>query len=197
MNHKPIDQVRKITLSIFVFWLSLFICSKSIVAQTDSSGRGTRFYKEQNLFSIGAGFQRGFIFAHSEAVQNTKGSHPIGVELILSWKRNDAAVWDLCNCYPRKGLLLTYNDYDNSILGQGFSAAYFLEPTYRLSRNLFFSFKAASGLSYLTNPFDSIKNPTNQSYSTDLSVYLNVGLGLWFQLNPHWWINSSINYQHI
>ena len=180
-----------------MFWLSLTICCKSSIAQTDSSGRLIKPYKEPNLFSIGAGYQRGFILAHSEAVQNTKGSNPTGVELILSWKRNDPAVWDLCNCYPRKGLLLTYHEYDNAILGQGLSAAYFLEPTYRLSKNLFFAFKAASGLSYLTNPFDSIKNPANQSYSTDLSVYLTVGLGLWFQLNPHWWINSSINYQHI
>ena len=189
--------MRKISLSIFVFWLSLVVCSKSIIAQTDSSGKGTRLYKEKSLFSIGAGYQRGFIFAHSEAVQNTKGANPRGVEFILSWKRNDPAVWDLCNCYPRKGILLTYYDYDNAILGHGFSAAYFLEPTYRLSRNLFFAFKATSGLSYLTNPFDSIKNPTNQSYSTDLSVYLMVGLGLWFRVTPHWWINTSVNYQHV
>jgi hypothetical protein len=184
-------------LYIFVFGLSLAFCFQTSVAQTDSSGRVTKPYKERNLFSIGAGYQRGFILAHSEAVQNTKGANPIGIELILSWKRNDAAVWDLCNCYPRKGLLLTYHEYDNAILGHGFSAAYFLEPTYRLSNKLFFAFKAASGLSYLSNPFDSIKNPTNQSYSTNLSVYLMVGLGLWFQLNPHWWINGSINYQHM
>ena len=131
--------MRKISVYIVAFSLTLFFCSTSL-AQTDSTGKKPRVKKEPNLFSIGAGYQRGFILAHSEAVQNTKGANPIGVELILSWKRNDAAVWDLCNCYPRKGLLLTYNDYDNAILGKGYSAGYFLEPTYRLSSNLFFSF---------------------------------------------------------
>jgi len=167
------------------------------MAQTHSSETVKRPYKEKSLFSIGAGHQRGFIFAHSQAVQNTKGSHPRGMELMLSWQRNDAASWDLCNCYPRKGLLLAYYDYDNTILGNSFSAAYFLEPKYRLGKTLFFSFKGTSGLSYLTRPFDSINNPANQSYSTHLSAYLMVGAGFWFRLSPHWWLNASANYQHV
>lgn len=122
--------------------------------------------------------------------------HLTGLELTLSWQRNDAAVWDLCNCYPRKGLLLAYYTYDNTILGKSFSAAYFLEPTYKLSNKLFFAFKGAFGLSYLTHPFDSIGNPANQSYSTHLSGYLLVGAGLWYRINGHWWINACLNYQH-
>jgi hypothetical protein len=154
--------LQKILLLIFAIWLLPVVCLKKCMAQTNSSENVKRLYKEKSLFSIGVGHQRGFIFAHSQAVQNTKGSHPKGLELMLSWQRNDAAVWDLCNCYPRKGILLAYYDYDNAILGNSFSAAYFLEPTYRLGKNLFFSFKGASGLSYLTRPFDSINNPANQ-----------------------------------
>jgi hypothetical protein len=92
--------------------------------------------------------------------------------------------------------LLSFFDYDHKVLGHGSSVAYFLEPTYKLSHNLLFSLKGAAGISYLSNPFDSISNPTNQSYSTQISTYLLVGLGLWFKLNKHWWINTSINYQH-
>ena len=149
-----------------------------------------------NMFSNGLGVQHGFIFAHSQAVQNTKGSHPTGIEVIFSWQRNDASVWALCNCYPRKGLLLAYYDYDNVILGKSFTVAYFLEPVYRLNKNIFFSFRGSAGLSYLTNPFDSLRNPTNLSYSTTISPYLLLGLGLWVRLNDHWWLSTSVNYQH-
>jgi hypothetical protein len=189
--------VQKITVYLFTVWLPLVVCLTPGRAQKNTADTLKRLYKEKSIFSIGIGHQRGFIFAHSEAVQNTIGSHPKGLELILGWQRNDAAVWDLCNCYPRKGLLLAYYDYDNAILGNSFSAAYFLEPQYRLGKNLFFSFKGASGLSYLTRPFDSITNPANQSYSTHLSAYLMVGAGFWFRLNPHWWLNASANYQHV
>jgi hypothetical protein len=98
------------------------------------------------------GTQHGFIFAHSEAVENTKGSNPTGIEGILSWQRNDSATWSLCNCFPRKGLLLAYYDYDNKVLGKSITGAYFLEPTYRLSKGSFFAFKGAAGISSLTNP---------------------------------------------
>jgi len=177
--------------AITIIWLICF--SSSILhAQVDSS-------KEirNDQFSIGLGIHKGFIFAHSQAVQNTKGSHPTGIEGILSWQRVDSAVWSLCNCFPRKGLILAYYDYDNNILGKSVTAAYFLEPVYRLSNKAAFSLRGSAGISYLTNPFDSIRNPFNQSYSTALSAYLLLGVGSWFRLNDQWQLNISFNYQHI
>lgn len=167
-----------------------------MVAQHDSLAQKEPTVKPTNLFSMGLGIQYGSVFAHSPTVENTKGSHPRGVEIILSWQRNDRMIWNLCNCYPRKGLLLTYYDYDSDVLGKSFTVAYFLEPTYRLGKNIFFSFRTAAGLSYLNSPFDSIRHPNNRSYSTNMNVYLLVGLGVWFKLGDHWLVNPSINYNH-
>ncbi|HEY0750839.1 MAG TPA: acyloxyacyl hydrolase [Chitinophagaceae bacterium] len=152
--------------------------------------------QKAEIRSYGAGIQHGFIFAHSEAVENTKGSRPTGVELTLSKQRIDSAIWQLCNCYPRRGLLFSFYDYDNKVLGKSVTAAYFLEPVYRLSNRLSFSLKGAAGLSYLSNPFDSIYNQTNLSYSTHISVYLQLGTGLWYRLNDHWSLNTSVSYNH-
>ena len=101
-----------------LMFIIVSICSHNAVAQTDSIENKQSTYKLKNIFSSGLGVQHGFIFAHSQAVQNTKGSYPTGVEVILSWQRNDASIWELCNCFPRKGLLLAYYDYDNAILGK-------------------------------------------------------------------------------
>lgn len=92
--------------------------------------------------------------------------------------------------------MLSYYNYDSRILGHGLTGAYFLEPHYRVSNNISFSFIGSAGLTWLTNPFDSIRNPANQSYSQYLNGYLRVGVGLWFRLNDHWWLNSSVNYHH-
>ena len=175
-----------------ILWLTIGCCY-NVHGQVDSLAAAP---KSRDMFSAGAGVQHGFIFAHSEAVENTKGSNPTGVEVVLSWQRNDSTIWSLCNCYPRKGLLLSYYDYDNQVLGKSATAAYFLEPSYRLSKGAFFSFKGAAGFSYLTNPFDSLKNPGNMSYSTRINGYLLLGVGLWFRLGRQWWLNTSANYQH-
>jgi hypothetical protein len=180
-------------------WLSIIffaICiTPSAFSQTDSIAEKTN--REKSLFSIGLGIQHGTIFAHSVDVQNTKGARPTGIEAIFSWQRNDAATYALCLCYPRQGVMLAYYDYDVDLLGKSGTAAYFLEPAYRITDGLLFSFKGAAGLSYLTNPFDSITNPGNQSYSTHLSAYLLVGVGAWVRLSDQWWLNPSVNYQHI
>lgn len=153
--------------------------------------------KVANIFSIGLGIQHGFIFAHSRAVQNTKGANPTGIELSFGWQRNDTETWNLCNCFPKKGLLLFYYDYDVRILGKSFGAAYFLEPVYKVGNKTFFSFRGIAGLAYLTYPFDSIYNSTNQSYSSAIGGYLLLGIGLSYMINTQWWLNTTINYQHI
>ncbi|MBZ9731012.1 acyloxyacyl hydrolase [Salegentibacter sp. JZCK2] len=179
-------------------WLVIFTsCTAPAIAQTDSTAAEVNTTKQKPLFSIGLGVQHGFIFAHSEDVQNTSGAQPTGIETILSWQRNDSASFSLCLCYPRQGVMLAYYDYDVGLLGKSGTAAYFLEPTYRISKGVLFSFKGAAGLSYLSNPYDSIGNPGNQSYSTHMSAYLLVGVGAWVQLAERWWLNPSLNYQHI
>src|SRR5690606_10467280 len=115
----------------------------------------------------------------------------------LGWQRNDSATFALCHCYPRQGVLLAYYDYDVEVLGKSGTAAYFLEPTYRIGDGFLFSFKGAGGLSYLSNPHDSVNNPGNQSYSRPVSAYLLVGLGAWLRLTEQWWLNPTLNYQHI
>lgn len=189
---KTYDARQLTGLIYFGMLISVSFSIAPAYAQSDSASTA----KQEALFSIGMGIQHGSIFAHSLDVQNTKGARPTGIEGILSWQNNDSTTFALCHCYPRQGLLLTYYDYDVALLGKSATAAYFLEPTYRIGNTVLFSFKGAAGLSYLNNPFDSIDNPGNQSYSTNMSVYLLFGIGAWLRLWEGWWLNPSINYQH-
>ena len=180
-------------------WLSIWLISQllSLGISAQKNDSTSPFAKLPNIFNISSGIQHGFIFAHSPLVENTKGAIPTGIEVSFGWQRSDALTWNLCNCFRRKGLLIAYYDYDTKILGKGISAAYFLEPNYKLGKKNFFSIKGAAGFSYLTNPFDSMKNPTNQSYSAAVNGYLLIGIDLWFKLSDHWWLNGSVNYQHV
>lgn len=175
--------------------ISIYILSgfQILHAQSDSSNA----IRSEKIFSLIPGLQYGFIFAHSPTVENTKGANPFGIDLSLAWQKNDSATWNLCNCFPQKGILVSFYDYDTDVLGESLNVSYFLEPFYRLGKNTFFSIKGAAGLSYLTNPFDSVHNPTNMSYSSTISGYLLVGVGLWFRLHKNWKLNTSFNYQHV
>ena len=183
-------QVSSVTIGLLLGFLQI---GRS---QKDSTTDHFQIKKERRIVSLTLGVQHGFVFAHSPAVENTKGAHPTGAEFILNWRKSDAQAWNLCNCFPANGLLLAYYDYDSEILGHSFTAAYSLEPAYRIGKRSLLYLRLVAGLSYLTNPYDSIKNPSNASYSTHVSGYLLFGLGLSFALNEKWRTNISANFQH-
>jgi hypothetical protein len=190
-----IFSVKRITtVLIKLKWrLSVFVLVHPAFAQTDTIGYEI---KKQSVKEFGATFHYGSIFAHSEAVQNTAGSNPVGVELSYTWQRRDKGVVDLCNCFPRQGIVLSYFNFDTEILGRGYMAGWMLEPTYRLGNKLQLGIKGIAGLTYMTNPFDSVKNPTNQSYSTAISAYLLVGLNLSYPIGEKWRLQAGGNFGH-
>jgi len=143
-----------------------------------------------------AGYHSGFIFAHSIFVQNTKGTKPDGFELEYSRLRTDSVFRAHFNCYSRSGFNFTYVDFNKQLLGSSYSLCYFIEPNYRLGNALHINVRAAAGLSYLTNPFDSIKNPANQSYSWPINMFLQLGFGLTCPVGKHFSLYARGNFFH-
>jgi hypothetical protein len=143
-----------------------------------------------------AGYHSGFIFAHSIHVQNTKGTKPDGFELEYSHLRTDSASRAHYSCYPRSGFNFTYTDFNKQLLGQSYSLCYFIEPNYRIGNWLHVNVRAAAGLSYMTNPFDSVKNPENQSYSWPINTLLQLGFGVVCPLTKHFALYGRGNFFH-
>jgi hypothetical protein len=174
-----------------IIWiLGLFCCNSVIYSQTSSDSFPL-------LRGLIAGVGYGSIFAHSTAVQNTKGSHPRGIELQIMNQRVDRKTYNICRCYPRQSILTGAYSFDNKVLGWSGMAAYMLEPSYRISDRFFFSMRGSAGLAYASEPYDANKNPTNQSYSTTINAYLLYGLGLQFQFNQRMAMQLTANFQHI
>lgn len=147
-------------------------------------------------FVLAARVHDGFIFAHNVHVQDTKGTHPDGFELEYSHLHTDVATAEKFKCFPRNGFSFTYINFNKTLLGRGYSLNYFLEPNYRLGNRLTLMLRGSVGLSYLTNPFDSIKNPTNQSYSGHINSLLQLNLGLKYPLTHHFALYASGNFFH-
>ena len=172
----------------------LLICCITICANLSAQKKETPDSLRQ--FVIGARYHSGFIFAHNVHVKNTKGLKPDGFEFECAHLKTDSATLAKFKCYPNLGLSFTFVDFNSRLLGKSYSALYFLEPNYRLGNRLKMNFRAAAGLSYLTSPHDSIKNPTNQSYSGHVNIFLQLGLGFSYPLNKHIDVYTMGNFFH-
>jgi lipid A 3-O-deacylase PagL len=149
-----------------------------------------------NQVVVAARYDDGFIFAHNIHVQNTKGTHPDGFEIEYSHLKTDSTTVVKFKCYSRSGVSFDYVNFNKELLGKSYSLSYFLEPNFRITNNLKMNIRAAGGLSYLTNPFDSVKNPTNQSYSGHINTFLQLGVGLSYSLSKHFGVYAIGNFFH-
>ncbi|MBJ7428044.1 MAG: acyloxyacyl hydrolase, partial [Bacteroidia bacterium] len=172
----------------YIITLVCFIISCSVIAQQKDSS----FLKG---YSIGTHY--GFIFAHSEDVQNTAGANPFGVELIYSKQNITEKTWQQCNCFLNTGVGVNYFNFDNDVLGKAASVFYIFEPQFKLTSKTKFLLDAFGGLSYLTNPYDKNTNPNNRSYSLPVSIYVGLGVGLQYAFAKQWQIGFTGNYLHI
>jgi hypothetical protein len=173
-----------------VSWI-IIICLASRPTQSQDS------LKIKTFFSYGVQANYGFVFAHSNDVENTANSFPRGLTASLNWHRTDKQILDQYNCFPRQSLLIAFYDFDNSVLGNGINLSYSLEPHFMMNQWVSFYPKVSIGAAILSNPSDSIRNPTNKSYSLPVSAYLALGVGMRWQFNNQWAINLTAEYQHV
>lgn len=163
----------------------------SLIAQSEKS-------LEKSIFSYGLSFHQAFILVHSVDVRPIEDSYPIGMQMDFSWQQRSLESWNKCRCFPKIGASVQLWDFDNpDILGYGMNAYFFVEPEYGSSNFINFSFRAGFGGSLLTNPYDEIDNPSNQSYSTHLAFSLILAIKAGFRLSDKTRFEISPYYNHI
>lgn len=143
-----------------------------------------------------AQFHYGSIYAHSQDIKNTADASPYGVSVEFSKRRVDPQSWNNYGCYSRTGFMISYLNFNTPILGSSYTAAFMFEPTYRLNNRMDFFIKTRVGLSYMTDPHDSIKNPDNKTYSTYINFYTALGVGINYKISQHYSAVIAANFIH-
>jgi hypothetical protein len=184
-------RFKKSLSCVLGFFIAISTFSFSAIAQDGSDTLRTDIQRDYSFRLL-----YGVIYAHSIHIQNTAGAHPRGAEFEFAKRPVDAKTKNYYGCFARTGFMFSYFDFNTRILGKSYSASYFLEPNYRLGNNVDFFIKAAAGLSYLTNPYDSIKNPANHTYSLPVNFFMCLGTGLDFKINRHISFNLMASFEH-
>jgi hypothetical protein len=73
----------------------------------------------------------------------------------------------------------------------------FVEPVFNTQHRVQFSIRPAFGFAYLNNPYDSISNPYNLAYSTNITYSLLLNFTTYLNLSDQLILNAAINYNHV
>lgn len=180
------------TRTITVIFLLLLLRCNSLLAQPSASADSSG-----GPISYGLRAHYSYLFVHVKDLLPDDNYFPRGVEASVSKMLLGKKAWDQCNCYPKTGLILTFFDYDNpKVLGQGYSASWFIEPVFKAYNRISLSTRGAIGLAILSKPYHPEKNPQNQAYSMYLSGYLLLNVGVNWRMNDKWLWNFSLNANH-
>ncbi|MEM8894049.1 MAG: acyloxyacyl hydrolase [Bacteroidota bacterium] len=152
----------------------------------------------QSYSVYGASGHYGWIIPHSTELQDISSTAPIGIQLDWSSIKTSDKAWESCNCYGQVGVAFNYFNYQNpNQLGSSYNLTYFAEPYLSYRNRLFFSLRAAAGITYLNQVHDPIDNPENTFYSAPISFLLVLGLNLNYRLLDQVTLTGGLHYNHI
>ena len=152
-------------------------------------------FKNVSYF-IRTGFHDGFVWAHTPNANYADGALVNGIEIELIRKRNDT----LDKHYNKNGFIsgygINYFIVNNLVIKNNFNVFYTLESTMLKFKKAAISLKACAGLNFISNPYDSVYNSSNLSYSSAVNAFLSMGLISNYFLNNGNSIGLKIQFNH-
>ena len=138
------------------YFILFFLAFSSVCLSQEKNDVSSVF--DINFFS-------GNTAVHQPDVLHLVSGHPNG--FIASWSKKTFGEedWQQRYNYPDYGITLSYQDFNNPILGENFGL-YGHYSFYFLKRHLML--RLGQGIAYTTNAYDKIHNPKNIAYGSDL-----------------------------
>ncbi|MBC7721935.1 MAG: acyloxyacyl hydrolase [Pedobacter sp.] len=175
--------------SIF-FWFILV--NDSLLAQHDTT---IIQLKPQKIVAFTA--NKGNVLIHTEAVENIRGAKPFGFSIEVSKQQINQASYNNSSSYARFGWQLSYYNFNTPILGNGTIVNYFLQPIYKLTNRLQFSYRASIGAAYLSSPYNAKTHIDNQNYSSHIVPYMHISAALGYRITNHLAVELNTNFHHL
>jgi hypothetical protein len=145
--------------------LLLFFIGISITSFAQTPSQMPDLENEKRFFSLDADYFYGSIIEHNPDISHLITGHPRGISLSYNRKTYGFNAWERFHRYPDWGFTAMYQDMQNDVLGEVFSA-YGHYNFYFYNRHLVI--RVGQGIAYATDPFSRIENPTNNAYGTTI-----------------------------
>jgi len=179
----------------FILPLILALCGTvHAIAQTEDVGKRPT---SQTLYGLMGHY--GSIFVHTPQVKNTTGAKPYGIEAEWSHEHTDLQTLTKWGFFNRTGWSMQYFYFNTPILGNTVSAAYFIEPIFKLTNRAELRLKGSMGLAYLSNPnpnhIDSSEQ-ANNNYGSHMNAFLQLRLGITYHISTKVSAYISGNFNH-
>jgi hypothetical protein len=138
-----------------------------------------------------------FIFAHTPDVQRLADTNPMRFELSYAIQTLGHKPWQHWYRLPRYGVAFGHLDFaDPARLGTATSLLAFMEVANRRRGAWSTHFRVATGLAWLTRPFDLSENRKNLFYSQRLNPAMQGSWNVLYQITPQVQLSTGMVLTH-
>jgi hypothetical protein len=182
-----IINIRK--LLVFVFFMYV---GNSLFAVQDSL-----FIKSKQPIGYTLKGHFGNIFKHTEVYSNigkTNNTHVAEFGILIP--KTGTHNWHHAFNYPEVMFSLIYADLGNPLLGKAIAGLANISIDAIKTDAYSIYLRIGAGAAYLTQYYDSIKNPNNEIIGSPLNEITKVGLGANIFFHPKWRLNGGLSITH-
>lgn len=94
------------------------------------------------------------------------------------------------------GVEFNHFDFNNQMLGNGFSIAHYLTFNLANKNRLQVQFKPILGLGMISQTFDQVENTKNIAIGSHLNLFVAVGISTKYQIHNDWKLSASVRFNH-
>jgi hypothetical protein len=152
----------------------------------------------QSSFFIDSRVHYGFVLPHHKEIEYLTTDHVPGLEINIGQRDTRDKSWSKYYRYPFTGVGYFHANLKNPVLGKVHAFYPFISfPLGKGIENPIFSFYLAFGLSYLTEKYDLVENPTNIAIGSHMNIFLNLALDMQYPIGKNFWLNGKIGMMHM
>ncbi len=149
-------------------------------------------------FILSAQGHAGYIIEHRNNMGNLIKGHIYGVELNYIFKTNGCKTWHQVYKYPELGLCYLHI-YLSNPTQLGNLEAFYPYTNIRLNKikhKTALNLRLATGICYVTKPFDRITNHQNEAIGSHLNAFVNLRLSTSTMLTKAWRLDAGAGLSH-
>lgn len=149
-------------------------------------------------FILSAETHAGFIIAHRNNLTNVIKGHVFGVELNYVFQTNGCKTWHKEYKFPEVGFCLVHMDLGNPEQLGNMEAIYPYANIRlnKLSNRVALNLRLATGVAYITKPFDRLTNHQNKAIGSHVNAFVNIRFSTTTMLSSAWRLNAGFGLSH-
>ncbi len=174
---------------LLLFWMLLLSFSR----------QGVALAQEPSAVSLAveASAYRGFLWKHTPRLTIRTGHSVWGFEIGVLWPTWGKRPWEARRQYPIWGVGGSYIRLGERAHCSALGLLPHLSiPIYR-NRRWLTAFRIGTGVGYVTRPYDSFHNPTENAIGSHWNNLTQFRLGLTYRLNKHWRLQVGASLTHL